>query len=126
MVRQLDHLNLDVRGLAESERFYANIFGFRRVESGEHGGLPWVILRAGDAMLCLYENPALPADGPLNHFALRLTDAEAFLAGLDAHGVPFDYGGGEVRWPHSRSWYVRDPSGHQIEAVAWNDDQVRF
>lgn len=129
MVRHLDHLNLNVRNLADSERFYASLFGFRRVEAGTADGGPWAILRAGEAMLCLYETPSLArlaAEPRLNHFALRLAEAEPFLAAVARERVPFDYGDGEIRYPHSRSWYVRDPSGHQIEAVVWDEDTVRF
>jgi hypothetical protein len=34
--------------------------------------------------------------------------------------------GGEVHWPHSRSWYVNDPTGWEIEVVRWQGDTVRF
>ena len=41
-------------------------------------------------------------------------------------------GGGEVEcggaqdWPHSTSWYIRDPTGYQIEVVYWHHDEIRF
>lgn len=130
MVRQLDHLNLTVHDLADSEAFYAGVLGFERVEGGLWNGTPWAILRAGEAMLCLYEHPEFEGTEPtdthrLNHFALRLSDPEAFLAAVADQGVEVRYGGA-VHWPNSRSWYVADPTGHEIEVVAWKDDEVRF
>ncbi len=130
-VRQLDHLNLTVADLADSIAFYRDLFGFEIVEEGTWNGLPWAILRAGDAMLCLYEHPELRSLEPgdrvhrLNHFALRLADVDAFQAALQRTGVEVRYGGA-VRWPHSTSWYVEDPTGHAIEVVAWDHDEIAF
>lgn len=129
-VKHLDHLNLTVADLATTERWYAEVFGFRRVEGGVHRGHPWAILRAGEALLCVYEHPRRPAPDSegahrVNHFGLRITDAEDFLARAEAAGVEVRYGG-VVEWPHSRSWYVADPTGYEIEVAAWRDDTVRF
>lgn len=134
MVKHLDHLNLSVSDLADTEAFYGGLFGFQRVEEGVSDGVPWRILRAGEAMLCLYEHPDYTfvehgsGTGPrhgLNHMGLRITDPEAFLARAQEMSVEIRYGG-EVSWPHSRAWYVADPTGYEIEVVAWKDDTVRF
>ncbi len=85
-------------------------------------------------MLCLYEHasvpegphyPELPNEQGLRHFALRIENGPAFYQLLKERGVPLAYGG-PVRWPHSTSYYISDPSGHQIEVVAWDDDEIRF
>ncbi len=57
--------------------------------------------------------------------ALRITDGEAWEARVADEGVTIRYDG-VVRWPHSRSWYVDDPTGYGIEVVLWNDDTVSF
>ena len=128
MVKHLDHLNMTVADLDATLAWYRDLFGFEPVERGRNGDLPWVIVRAGDAMLCLYQGtPESPeTTGTLNHFALRVTDPTAFLERVEAMQVPFDWGDGLTEYPHSRAWYVRDPNGTQIEVVAWHDDTVAF
>ncbi|RMG14411.1 MAG: VOC family protein [Planctomycetota bacterium] len=123
-VRLLDHLNLRVRHLAETEAWYGRLFGFAPVERGTYEGRPWVILRCADALLCLYEHPEVQA-GALNHFALRVDDPVAFEERRVREGVALRYGS-PVRWPHSTSWYVRDPSGHELEVVCWDAGEPRF
>ena len=59
------------------------------------------------------------------HFGLRGVDRDAWEATLARERVPVGYGGA-VRWPHSTSWYVTDPTGYEIEVACWDDDRVRF
>ncbi len=133
-VRQLDHLNLTVRDLQQSVEFYRQLFGFELVETGAPDPVPWAIIRSGEAMLCLYEHahvpsgphyPDVPREQGLRHFALRITNGLEFCALLVQRGVPLAYGG-PVRWPHSTSYYISDPTGHQIEVVQWDADSIRF
>lgn len=133
-VRHLDHLNLTVKDLESSLCFYRELFGFEMVESGPPDPVPWAILKSGEAMLCLYEHSLVP-EGPhypeaptqqgLRHFALRIGNGPAFYQLLLERKVELAYGG-PVRWPHSTSYYISDPSGHAIEVVAWDEDRVVF
>jgi len=133
-VRWLDHLNLTVKNLDAALVFYRELFGFELVEKGPPNPEPWAIVRAGEAMLCLYEHPELP-EAPhfpaapnqqgVSHFGLRVENGPAFHALLDGLGIELR-DGGPVRWPHSTSYSLSDPSGHQIEVVAWDDESVRF
>lgn len=136
-LRHLDHLNLSVNDLAETEDFYARVFGFEVVERAIcDDGTPMSILRAGDAMLCAYEH----ADWEfvantdrrtrrlhgINHFALRITDRAAFEATIKREKVELNWGGAAIEYPHSTSFYVQDPTGYGIEVVLWNEDTVAF
>ncbi len=136
-VKHLDHLNLTVNDLDETEDWYGRVFGFKRVEDGlSSSGTPFRVLRAGEAMLCIYKAPDRAFLGGdelmakklhgVNHFALRITDRDAWLATAEREGVEFGYGGGEIRWPNSSAWYVLDPTGYEIEVVLWNNDTVAF
>jgi catechol 2,3-dioxygenase-like lactoylglutathione lyase family enzyme len=134
-VKQLDHLNMTVKDLAATLEFYSSLFGFEVVE--EHDGSdphPWVIIRSGSAMLCLYQHsnlrtserfPRGPEVQEVRHFALRISDGPAFERLCRQKGFTLEFGG-PVRWPHSTSYYILDPTGHQIEVVAWDDDEIRF
>jgi len=50
---------------------------------------------------------------------------DGWLETVERHGIEIQYGG-EVEWPHSRSWYVFDPTGYEIEVVFWQDGTIRF
>ena len=59
-VTHLDHLNLTVRDFEETAAWYGRVFGFEVVEKETDAqGRPWGVLRAGDALLCIYENRGL-------------------------------------------------------------------
>ncbi len=123
-----DHLNLSVRDLGETAAWYRRVFGFERVEEGVWDGVPWAILRSGDSMLCAYEHPELGAPDAktrhhrIRHAGFRIRDRAAWEAVLAREGLEHEY----VPYPHSESWYVADPTGHEIEVVLWKDGRVRF
>lgn len=133
-IQQLDHLNMTVRSLDESIDFYAGLFNFEVVERCNTDPYPWAIIKSGEAMLCLYEHaqletgpkyPTPPAIHEMRHFALRITDGPAMEKLLRERDVPMMYGG-PVTWPYSTAYYIVDPTGHQIELVAWNDNEIKF
>ena len=136
-LRHLDHLNLSVRDLAETRDWYARVFGFQLVEEGvQDDGTPWAILRGGDAMLCCYEHDDWRflsnlgrREGQLhgiNHFALRITDRRAWEETVARERLELDWGGAAIDYPHSTSWYVKDPTGYGIEVALWERDRVAF
>ncbi len=130
----LDHLNFSVRSFAESALWYQNTFGFEKVEEGVEKDGPWGVLRAGDAMLCIYESPKLadlrtsPESEKFHyiyHFGIRIHDREKWEQTVERHKIHLYYGGA-IRYPHSTSWYVKDPTGYMIEVALWDQDEVKF
>ena len=118
-VRQIDHINMRVRNLAESIEFYQRLFSFEMKE--DHRGdakEPWAIIGlAGVAYLCMYEHSKRriePEALKINHFGLVVEDIEKTLEQLRSQGVEVLYDG-LVDWPRSRSIYIRDPNGYEIE-----------
>ena len=134
-VKHIDHLNLSVVNFQQTADWYKRMFGFEIVEQGTQDGEPWGVIRSGDAMLCIYQHPdwrtydkeALGDDGTqrIAHFAFRLTDRAGWDAVLKREN-PKLYYGGVNEYPHSTSWYVRDPSGYHIEVAIWNNDSISF
>ena len=133
---RIDHLNMSVANLEASIAWYGGLFGFIVVEREVmEDGTHWAILRAGDALLAMYEHPEreLYDDDDLqshrvhglNHFGLTVEDADLWLSKAESMGVEISYGG-VIKWPHSRAWYVKDPSGWEIEVVAWDDGVISF
>lgn len=135
-VSGLDHLNLTVRDFAETVAWYGRVFRFVLVEEGLWEGIRWGILRSGEgrgpAMLCIYEHrdyrsPGQDAlkDGRLHgirHFGVRIGDEGEWRATLSRERLESE----EMRWPHSTSWYVTDPTGYDIEVALWDGDRVAF
>lgn len=131
-IKSIDHINLSVSSLEESTAFYGDLFGFSVVERGIYNGAPWAIVRSGDSMLCMYEHrerkspeEATANAHRVNHIGFRVSDGPAFETLLESKNVAVEYGS-SFRRPHSTSWYVIDPSGHEIEVTAWDDDRVTF
>jgi catechol 2,3-dioxygenase-like lactoylglutathione lyase family enzyme len=135
IVKHLDHLNLSVADFHATADWYARVFGFEVVEKGTYNGQPWGVLKAGDAMLCVYQHPGLAepdADAVekagfhrVAHFGLRITDRTAWEATVKREKLTVHYGG-VYEWPHSDSWYISDPTGYTIEVALWHNDRPSF
>jgi catechol-2,3-dioxygenase len=131
-VKQLDHLNLTVKDFNESAQWYKRVFGFEIVEEGVRNGNKWGILQSGDALLCIYQDPSRTAPGEapesqhrIYHFGLRITDRQKWEETIAKEHIQVEYGGA-IDYPHSLSWYLSDPTGHEIEVALWQDDKIRF
>jgi len=135
-VTHLDHLNLTVRDFEETASWYGRVFGFEVVErETDAQGRPWGVLRAGDALLCIYEHKDFRFEDSdargarhvhgINHFGLRITDRDAWEQTMAREGIEPEYGG-PVSWPHSTAWYIQDPTGYAIEGALWDEGVPRF
>jgi catechol 2,3-dioxygenase-like lactoylglutathione lyase family enzyme len=131
-IQKLDHINMSVDNASQTIAWYQRIFGFEVVERGVQEDLPWAIIRANDALLCIYEKPRTPFEDRftrsihgVNHFGLRIDDRAAWEQVIEAEGVEVRYGG-PVVWPRSVAWYVIDPTGYEIEVALWHNDAIAF
>lgn len=134
-VHSIDHLNLTVSNLQQSIDWYERVFGFKTVESGQRDSGPWAILRAGDAMLCMYEDTHRQTpdrflkDNPVRHviyhWGIRITERAAWLETVERLDLQIEFGG-EVEHPHSSSWYISDPTGYSIEVTLWKENTIHF
>jgi lactoylglutathione lyase len=131
---KLDHVNISVSNLSESIEWYNKIFGFELVEKGRSAqGKKWGIVASNDSMICMTEyNNKMPADKIENesvhqiyHFGIRVTDLDRWRATVEKNNLQLYYGG-EVEYPHSRSWYIHDPSGHEIEVSFADGERLNF
>jgi len=135
LVKCLDHLNMSVASFAESVEWYSRVFGFELRERGEDEGKLWGVLACDDALLCLYEQPNLVVkdrfqakDSGLHylaHFGLKITDRGAWEAIIESEKLSILYGGA-CKFPHSTAWYLKDPTGWEIEVVLWDDGNPDF
>ena len=124
-VNAIDHLNLTVSDLDASIDFYRRLFGFDIAEDSRGDSRPYVIMgRAGVGFVALHQqSDAGPAEGGrINHWGFVVDDFDAVPARLEALGVGALYTdrwpGGVVEYPRSRSLYVADPDGNEIELTS--------
>jgi catechol 2,3-dioxygenase-like lactoylglutathione lyase family enzyme len=124
-VNAIDHLNLTVSDLRASIDFYGRLFGFEIAEDCREASRPYVIMgRAGVGWLALHARTGdMPAPGGrINHWGFVVDDFDGLQARLRAQGVEALYTDrwpdGIVRYPRSRSLYVADPDGNEIELTS--------
>lgn len=109
---RVDHINMTVQELDRSAAFYRSVFGFVEKEAGERGGRRWAILGVPDRLyLCLYETGEPVASEGVNHFGFHVEDFDAAAEDLRARGIATE----SVDYGASRSLYVSDPDGYEIE-----------
>lgn len=117
-IRGIDHLNLNVKNLDETVSFYHTLFGLEVKESGKSSrGNPYAIIGKKDAFyLCLYENPEFGTgdDTVFNHLGINVEDFAPVLPLLKERNIEVHYGG-VVDYGKSRSYYITDPNGIEIE-----------
>jgi len=64
--------------------------------------------------LCLYEVPEMSPEGGIAHFGFNIANFDEIIAKCKNLGVEILYGGA-IDWEKSRSVYIVDPSGYEIE-----------
>lgn len=125
-IREIDHIVLRVRSLADMLAFYVGVLGCAVERRQDEIGL--VQLRAGRSLIDLVPvegklgrmGGAAPGEGGrnLDHLCLRVDpfDAESIRSYLASHGVEAGEAasryGAEGEGP---SIYVRDPEGNTVE-----------
>lgn len=127
---KLDHINMTVTNLKESIAWYNNVFNFKLVEEGRSSsGLLFSVLKNQDSSLCLYEDSTLKQPSQshgvhkVHHFGLRVNDRQQWEKTIKDKGVDIDH---TAKYPHSFSWYLYDPSGHEIDVTFWDNNEITF
>ena len=114
--KSIDHINMKVRNLAESVKFYTELFGFeiKQEDNPNKADIPSKIIGNDSVKLCLYEVPNMSPEGGIAHFGFHIDNFSEVLSKCKELGVKVLYGG-EVDWEKSKSVYIIDPSGYEIE-----------
>lgn len=118
-IKAIDHINLNVKNLEETILFYKNLFNFEVKETGvsTSSGSPYAIIGQSQVgFLAIYEdeNFSLTNYQALNHFGFYVHNIEDIYNKLKTKGINILYDG-FVKWPESRSLYIKDPNGFEIE-----------
>jgi lactoylglutathione lyase len=112
----IDHVNMKVKNLDQSVQFYKNLFGFviKQEENPNKTDVPSKIIGNDSIKLCLYQVPGMTPEGGIAHFGFHVENFEEVITRCRNLGVGILYGG-EVDWEKSKSVYIVDPSGYEIE-----------
>ncbi len=112
----IDHVNMKVKDLAQSVKFYKNLFGFeiKQEENANKLDAPSKIIGNDTIKLCLYEVPDMSPEGGIAHFGFNIDNFSDTIEKCKELGVQILYGG-IVDWEKSKSVYIVDPSGYEIE-----------
>jgi catechol 2,3-dioxygenase-like lactoylglutathione lyase family enzyme len=133
-IQAIDHINLTVRDLDRSVDFYTRVFGLAVREDGRSSERPFVILGRRDVgYMALHQRmgnlpeqprgPGTPSRPPgINHWGFVVEDFDGAHGALQRSGVRVlhqDNGAdGVIAYPRSRSLYVADPDGNEIELTS--------
>lgn len=121
----IDHINMQVRDLEQSCQFYQKLLGFTVLEDmPEHQGK---IIGGKQALLALYQNPDLDLSeqSGFNHVCFHIENFDDIKQQCKELGIEIKYDGA-VQWPHSKSIYIDDPNGYEIElAEVWGGGLVQ-
>ncbi len=115
----IDHLNLTVRNLDISCLFWKKLLGFEPLEEiPEQQGR---IIGNQNALLALYEDPNFDPYNKkgFNHLSFHIENFDDVEQKCKEMNLKIEYGG-VLEWPNSRSIYINDPNGYEIElAEVW-------
>ncbi len=112
----IDHVNMQVKNLEQSVMFYADLFGFeiKQESNTNKADLPSKIIGNDAIKLCMYEVPDMSPEGGIAHFGFNIANFDEIIEKCRKSGVEILYGG-IVDWETSRSVYIVDPSGYEVE-----------
>ena len=107
----IDHVNMNVKNLNESVEFYVNLFGFElKKEQPEDKSM---IIGNETIKLCLYELPDKAIPGGICHVGFHIDNFDAVVGKCEEMNIPMPFG--IVQWESSRSVYITDPNGYELE-----------
>jgi len=110
----IDHLNLEVVNLGETVEFYSNLFGFEVLKDQPKEESK--IIGNDKVKLCLYESSDFKGyeKKGFYHFGLHIENFADVMQKCTEMNVEVYYGG-PLQWEKSRSIYIKDPNGYEIE-----------
>ncbi len=113
----MDHVNLSVKNLEKSISFYKNLFGFevrKEDNSPNKFDVPSKIIGNDSIKLCMYEDPNMSPEGGIAHFGFHISNFDQIINKCKELNVEVLYGG-PVEFEKSKSVYIKDPNGYDIE-----------
>ena len=110
----IDHVNFQVKNLAVSIEFWNELLGFEVLE--EFPEVNGAIIGTKEAKLAIYENADLEdVQGQgFSHIGFCIDDINEAKVFCQQNDIPILYDD-TVTWPKSKSLYIQDLSGYEVE-----------
>ena len=120
---RINHVSIVVRDMAESIRFYEELFGAERIPTAKFpsGNVVW--LKVGSTQLHLFEGDGGDAPTTRHHYGVDVDDFDAVYEKAKAMGILDTSAFGTPLRNHPQGWvqlYLRDPAGNLLE-IDWPD-----
>ena len=114
--KSIDHVNMKVKNLIQSVEFYKNLFGFeiKQEENPNKLNAPSKIIGNNTIKLCMYEVPTMSPEGGIVHFGFNIENFDQVIEKCKELNVEILYDG-ILDWEKSKSVYIVDPNGYEIE-----------
>jgi catechol 2,3-dioxygenase-like lactoylglutathione lyase family enzyme len=131
MLTQVGHICLSATDILESQRFYVEVLGLRKVFEflKENQLFGFYVAVGSNTFIEVFSQPTLdqpqPASRPLmQHFCLETDDIDAFIAAVRGKGwqISDKKMGGDNTW---QAW-LHDPSGVAIEVQQYTAASSQF
>ncbi len=110
----IDHINLMVIDLEKTTMFWKDLLGFKILEElPEENGR---IIGNDNALIAIYEIPKMKnyEKNGFSHVCFQIENFEAIETKLRTMDVNIKYNK-IFQWKNSRSIYIEDPNGYEIE-----------
>ncbi len=117
LIKKAEHIGIMVKDLDRSIAFYQDVLGLKLVERRRSNTLELAFLQVGDTEIELIAGGQgyVEQDGVVNHLAFTVTDLDAALAHLKAHGVELITPEPRPIWDGMRVLFFRGPDGEKLE-----------
>ncbi len=92
------------------------MFGFeiKQDENPNKIDVPSKIIGNDSIKLCMYEVSSMSPEGGIGHFGFNIENFDDVIKKCKEFGVQILYGG-KIDWEKSKSVYIVDPSGYELE-----------
>lgn len=115
-ISQLDHVSVIITDVERSRHFYRDLLGLKEISKPRTFDFIALWFDLGNMHVHLLLKDQADAVSP-RHFALRVADAQAARACLQARGVKINE---TTVIPGSDRFFVHDPDGNRIELIQWH------
>jgi len=103
---------MTVKNLDQSVEFYQKLFGFEIKK--DQPEFKSKIIGNDNIKLCLYEDPEMKPEGGIAHFGFNIENFDEIIETCKSLDIEILYDG-HIQFEKSKSVYIKDPSGYDIE-----------
>lgn len=128
IVKQIAHTCIFARDLEQTEAFYTNVLGFKKIFNFTRDGavFGYYLDAGGDTHIEVFHKPeaAFAETNQINHICFEVIDIDEAIAHIRAQGVAASdkSNGCDDTW---QSW-ITDPNGVKIELFQYTGESAQF